>query len=71
MVELIFWYLLSHIGIGALQLPDGRHVISVAPIIVLPFAQLNVSLVFILVLCELAISPLRLAMTGQWIARKE
>lgn len=62
------YYLLSHIGKGALQLPEGKQIISVAPIKELPFAQLNVNLVFIFVLCELTVNPRLFVIAGQWMA---
>lgn len=61
-------YLLSHIGNGALQLPEGRHTISEAPMRELPFMHENFSLVFIFVLWVLTVKPLLWGTTGQWTA---
>jgi hypothetical protein len=44
------WYLLSQIGKGALQFPEGKHVISGAPIKELPLAHDSRTFVFIFVL---------------------
>lgn len=59
------YHLLSHIGNGALQLPDGRQMISEAPIRELPFIQENFNFVFILVLWVLTVKPLLDGITGQ------
>lgn len=61
---------LSQTGNGELQLPEGRHTISGAPISALPFAQLNLTCVFIFVLWVLTIRPLLCGISGQWIATK-
>lgn len=61
--------LLSQMGTGALQLPEGRQVSSGAPISEFPLAQESSTRVFILVLVELRISPRRLGTVGQCTAK--
>lgn len=62
--------LLSHTGIGALQLPEGKQVISGAPMREFPFAHDNRTLVFIFVLGVLRLRPLRDGICGQCTAKK-
>lgn len=52
-------HLLSQIGIGALQFPEGKHVISGAPIKELPLAHDSKTFVFILVFRVLRFMPRR------------
>lgn len=49
---------LSHTGKGELQLPDGKQVISAAPIKAFPLTQENFKWAFILVLWLLTLKPL-------------
>ena len=60
--------LLSHIGIGALQFPDGKHVTSGAPIKELPFAHDSNTFVFIFVFTVLKVRPRRGGIIGQCTA---
>lgn len=61
-------HLLSQMGIGALQFPEGKHVISGAPIKELPLVHDSSTFVFILVFWVLRVRPRRGGIVGQWTA---
>jgi hypothetical protein len=61
-------HLLSQIGIGALQFPDGKHVISGAPIKELPLEHDSKTFVFIFVFGVLRFMPRRGGIIGQCTA---
>ena len=61
--------LLSQTGTGADQFPEGRQVISGAPMREFPLAHVRAILVFILVSCVESLRPRRAGRGLQWTAK--
>jgi len=67
-ISCIDTYLLSHDGIGSLQLPEGKHTISEVPMRLLPLAQANLTRELSFVFCEPIIRLCFAGMEGQCTA---